>query len=109
MSTTFPGESAEYRTARDRLLEHGPSPNTSRRVVMPTLRPTSLSSGLAGAASCARATASSIPTPSTPAASRRSVAHYYFLDETALGRQEDWEEPKGRATDARGTIPDFSS
>ena len=34
---------------------------------------------------------------------------YYFLDETALGRQEDWEEPKGRATDARGTIPDFSS
>jgi len=34
---------------------------------------------------------------------------YYFLDETALGRQEDWEEPKGRATDAHGAIPDFSS
>jgi predicted dithiol-disulfide oxidoreductase (DUF899 family) len=34
---------------------------------------------------------------------------YYFLDLTALGRQEDWEEPKGRATDARGAIPDFSS
>jgi predicted dithiol-disulfide oxidoreductase (DUF899 family) len=34
---------------------------------------------------------------------------YYFLDETALGRQEDWEEPKGRATEARGAIPDFSS
>ncbi|MEA2687353.1 MAG: hypothetical protein QOE93_2548, partial [Actinomycetota bacterium] len=34
---------------------------------------------------------------------------YYMLDETALGRQEDWEEPKGRATDARGNIPDFSS
>jgi predicted dithiol-disulfide oxidoreductase (DUF899 family) len=34
---------------------------------------------------------------------------YYFLDETALGRQEDWEEPKGRAADARGAIPDFSS
>ena len=34
---------------------------------------------------------------------------YYFLDETALGRQEDWEEPKGRATDARRAIPDFSS
>ena len=33
---------------------------------------------------------------------------YYFLDETALGRQEDWEEPKGRASDARGAIPDFS-
>jgi predicted dithiol-disulfide oxidoreductase (DUF899 family) len=34
---------------------------------------------------------------------------YYFLDLTALVRQEDWEEPKGRATDARGAIPDFSS
>ena len=34
---------------------------------------------------------------------------YYFLDETALGRQEEWEEPRGRATDARGAIPDFSS
>jgi len=31
------------------------------------------------------------------------------LDETALGRQEEWEEPKGRATDARGAVPDFSS
>jgi len=34
---------------------------------------------------------------------------YYFLDLTALGRQEDWEEPKGRATAARGAIPDFSA
>ena len=34
---------------------------------------------------------------------------YYLLDETALGRQEDWEKPKGRATEARGAIPDFSS
>jgi predicted dithiol-disulfide oxidoreductase (DUF899 family) len=34
---------------------------------------------------------------------------YYFLDETPLGRQEEWEEPKGRAGDARGAIPDFSS
>jgi predicted dithiol-disulfide oxidoreductase (DUF899 family) len=34
---------------------------------------------------------------------------YYLLDETALGRQEDWEEPKGRATAARGAVPDFSS
>jgi predicted dithiol-disulfide oxidoreductase (DUF899 family) len=33
---------------------------------------------------------------------------YYLLDETALGRQEDWEEPKGRATGARGAVPDFS-
>jgi predicted dithiol-disulfide oxidoreductase (DUF899 family) len=34
---------------------------------------------------------------------------YYFLDLTALGRQEDWEEPKGRADLARGNRPDFSS
>ena len=34
---------------------------------------------------------------------------YYFLDLTALGRQEDWEEPKGRAESARTARPDFSS
>ncbi|MDQ1467448.1 MAG: hypothetical protein QOH10_1863, partial [Actinomycetota bacterium] len=32
---------------------------------------------------------------------------YYLLDETALGRQEDWEEPKGRAADPRGAVPNF--
>ena len=37
-----------------------------------------------------------------------SRGSYYFLDLTALGRQEDWEEPKGRATKAHGAIPDFS-
>jgi predicted dithiol-disulfide oxidoreductase (DUF899 family) len=34
---------------------------------------------------------------------------YYFLDLTALGRQEDWEEPKGRTPDARAARPDFAS
>jgi predicted dithiol-disulfide oxidoreductase (DUF899 family) len=34
---------------------------------------------------------------------------YYFLDLTALGRQEDWEVPKGRSGSARGSIPDFAS
>jgi predicted dithiol-disulfide oxidoreductase (DUF899 family) len=33
---------------------------------------------------------------------------YYFLDLTALGRQEDWEEPKGRAASARRGVPDFA-
>jgi predicted dithiol-disulfide oxidoreductase (DUF899 family) len=33
---------------------------------------------------------------------------YAFLDLTPLGRQEDWEEPKGRVAAARGPIPDFS-
>jgi predicted dithiol-disulfide oxidoreductase (DUF899 family) len=34
---------------------------------------------------------------------------YYFLDLTALGRQEEWEEPKGRSESARSAQPDFSS
>ena len=34
---------------------------------------------------------------------------YYFLDNTALGRQEDWEEPKGRSESARSARPDFAS
>jgi predicted dithiol-disulfide oxidoreductase (DUF899 family) len=34
---------------------------------------------------------------------------YYFLDLTALGRQEDWEEPKGRSESARSATPNFAS
>ena len=34
---------------------------------------------------------------------------YYFLDLTALGRQEDWEEPKGRSDSVRTNDPDFAS
>jgi len=34
---------------------------------------------------------------------------YYFLDWTVLGRQEDWEEPKGRAETVRGAEPNFAS
>ncbi|HEX2575777.1 MAG TPA: DUF899 domain-containing protein [Aquihabitans sp.] len=34
---------------------------------------------------------------------------YYWLDLTALGRQEEWEEPKGRAESARAAVPDFAS
>jgi predicted dithiol-disulfide oxidoreductase (DUF899 family) len=34
---------------------------------------------------------------------------YYLLDETALGRQESWEEPKGRADAVRDAQPDFAS
>src|SRR3954453_1560798 len=32
----------------------------------------------------------------------------YFLGLTALGRQEDWEEPKGRSAEVRGNTPDFA-
>ncbi|HEY4005431.1 MAG TPA: DUF899 domain-containing protein [Pseudonocardia sp.] len=34
---------------------------------------------------------------------------YYYLDLTALGRQEEWEEPKGRAVEPRVASPDFAS
>jgi predicted dithiol-disulfide oxidoreductase (DUF899 family) len=34
---------------------------------------------------------------------------YYWLDMTALGRQEDWEEPKDRAIRARSAMPNFAS
>jgi predicted dithiol-disulfide oxidoreductase (DUF899 family) len=34
---------------------------------------------------------------------------YYFLDLTALGRQEEWEEPKGRSQTVRSASPDFSA
>ena len=34
---------------------------------------------------------------------------YYFLDLTALGRQEEWEVPKGRSQSVRSATPDFSS
>jgi len=34
---------------------------------------------------------------------------YYLLDETALGRQEDWEEPTGRTESLRVAEPNFRS
>ena len=34
---------------------------------------------------------------------------YYFLDLTALGRQEDWEQPAGRSDSVRANQPDFAT
>jgi predicted dithiol-disulfide oxidoreductase (DUF899 family) len=34
---------------------------------------------------------------------------YYWLDLTALGRQEGWEEPKGRSARPRDASPDFAT
>lgn len=34
---------------------------------------------------------------------------YYFLDLTALGRQEEWEEPKGRTKAPHIASPNFSA
>jgi predicted dithiol-disulfide oxidoreductase (DUF899 family) len=38
-----------------------------------------------------------------------TIGAYAMLDWTALGRQEDWEEPKGRVDPVRGGDPTFSS
>ena len=38
----------------------------------------------------------------------RTGGSYDFLDLTALGRQEDWEEPKGRCAAAHAAQPDFA-
>ena len=49
----------------------------------------------------------------TYSAFARGVDHfggaYGFLDLTALGRQEDWEEPKGRSGTDRGAVPNFEN
>jgi len=34
---------------------------------------------------------------------------YAFLDLTALGRQEEWEEPEGRSDALRAGNPDFAT
>lgn len=48
----------------------------------------------------------------TYSAFARGVDHlggaYPLLDLTALGRQEAWEEPKGRYEKVRGAVPDFA-
>ena len=55
------------------------------------------------------ATASSTPTRNFARGAEMTGGSYYFLDLTALGRQEDWEEPKGRAESVRGARPDFAA
>ena len=42
-------------------------------------------------------TRSSTPTPRSAAVSRSSTTAIQWLDLTVLGRQEEWEEPAGRA------------
>ena len=74
-----------------------PRPSTSRRARATTSRASSRSSCPAAAASCATATASSTRTPTYARGAEMIGGSYYFLDLTALGRQEEWEEPKGRA------------
>ena len=65
------------------------------------LRPSSRSRCRAAAASCRSTAGCSTPTRSTPAGLESTGGSYYFLDLTALGRQEEWEEPKGRSESAR--------
>ena len=54
--------------------------------------------GRASARSCATATPSTTRTRRSPVASSLSGSTSYYLDLTALGRQEAWEEPKGRTS-----------
>ena len=93
-STTAPGSRSKPRPAS---LRSGRS------------RPSSRSRCLASAASSGTARASSTPTRCSPEAREEIGGAYGFLDLTALGRQEEWEEPKGRAENARGAMPNFAS
>ena len=63
----------------------------------------------ASAASSTSTGASSTPTRTFARGLESTGGSYYFLDLTALGRQEDWEEPKGRTDSARSNRPDFAS
>ena len=38
----------------------------------------------------------------------QTASGYEILDLTALGRQEEWEDPKGRSDAARGAVPSFT-
>jgi predicted dithiol-disulfide oxidoreductase (DUF899 family) len=58
----------------------------------------------APAASCARAARFSTRTRPTPGGLDHVDFAYSFLDMTALGRQEAWEEPKDRAPMIRDTL-----
>jgi predicted dithiol-disulfide oxidoreductase (DUF899 family) len=40
--------------------------------------------------------------------SEQTGGAYGILDLTALGRQESWEQPEGRADTSRGAVPDFT-
>ena len=87
----------------------GPRPS-SRPMGEPTSSTTTAVRDARAAAASSRSTAGcSTPTRSTPAGLESTGGSYYFLDLTALGRQEDWEEPKGRTESARGNRPDFAS
>ena len=72
-------------------------------------RPSSRSSSRAAAASCATATTCSTRTRTYARGAESTGGSYYFLDLTALGRQEEWEEPKGRAASAHAASPDFAA
>ena len=67
------------------------------------------SSGSRPGAACWRARRSS-PGPTMRSGGTEYVGNAYtYLDMIALGRQEDWEEPKGRAAPVRGGDPTFTS
>jgi hypothetical protein len=90
-STTGPGP-----TWRNQREQSSPGPSTR----------SSRSRSWATASSGVTATPSSTPTPARGTES--CTDRYGLLDLTALGRQEDWEEPKDRADDPYGASPDIA-
>ena len=82
--------------------------STRRRARAHYSRAISRSSCPARAASCA--TATRLPHLLELRARRRDDRRLVLLPRPdALGRQEEWEEPKGRAVDPHGATPDFAT
>ena len=114
---TFPGTRRSARTSTTTSASRSTSPSGRDRYNYRTkaeyeamgsgvLRvPTSRSRCPVAAASSRSTAACSTPTRSTRAGLESTGGSYYFLDLTALGRQEEWEEPKGRSESVRSATP----
>ena len=84
---------AEIQGLKERM---GWEPSPGTRSPTTSTRTSASTSGTAPTPSSARATGSSAPTSSTPAATSTMGTTWSYLDITALGRQEEWEDsPEG--------------
>ena len=97
-----PGHDARLRLARPPGRDPGPEGTHGMGPSPGTPSPTTSTltsgstSGTAPTPSSARAIGSSAPTSSTTAATKRMGSTWSYLDITALGRQEEWEDsPEG--------------
>ena len=116
---TFPWYSSFGSALQLRLPRHARRVGRAGRVQLPRRRPSGPSGTRRGrgwsgeqpgtSASSASATTCSTPTRSFGRGAEWTGGSYAFLDLTALGRQEDWEEPTGRSDSVRANTPDFAS